>query len=206
MRDGMRRFSPLLALWLLGAWLLLWRSVEPLVLVSGVLATVAVLSMFPFGPVRSPLLLRPHRLFVLTVYLAWDLLGSGVRVGRDAVRSGPRTKAVIVEVPILVNRDFLVASTANLVSLSPGTFVLHIDRSGGRLYLYALGVGARDIASLVRDSIRMQTRVVKTFGTTEEIRTSEEQARRFGAEPRLAPGQPDSGGDTGTDSTREEKQ
>ncbi len=112
----MRRYSPLLALWLLVVWLLLWRSVEPRVLVSGVVVALAILSLFPFQPVRSPLFTRPHRVLGLVLYLAWDLFSSGVRVGWDAARFGPRTKAVIVEAPILVDRDFLVATAANMIS------------------------------------------------------------------------------------------
>ncbi|EIE98609.1 Na+/H+ antiporter subunit E [Saccharomonospora glauca] len=182
MQNGMRRFSPLLAPWLLLVWVLLWRSVEPLVLVSGVIVTAAVLLMFPFSPVRSPLLLRPHRLLGLAAYLVWDLVSSGVRVGWDAARYGPRTKAVIVEVPILVDRDFLVVSAANLVSLAPGTFVLHIDRPRGCFYIYALGVYSPDVEPHVHSAMRMQVRVAKAFGTADEIRTAVERARSFGAE------------------------
>lgn len=183
MQNGMRRFSPLLAPWLLLVWVLLWRSVEPLVLVSGVIVTAAVLLMFPFSPVRSPLLLRPHRLLGLAAYLVWDLVSSGVRVGWDAARYGPRTKAVIVEVPILVDRDFLVASAANLVSLAPGTFVLHIDRPRGCFYVYALGAYSSDVEPHVQGAMRMQVRVARAFGTAEEIRAAVERAQRFGAEP-----------------------
>ncbi|CAM2940420.1 Na+/H+ antiporter subunit E [Saccharomonospora xinjiangensis] len=206
MRNGMRRFSPLLAPWLFLVWLLLWRSVEPLVLVSGVLVTAAVLVLFPFSPVRSPLLVRPHRLLGLAVYLAWDLVSSGLRVGWDAARHGPRTKAVIVEVPILVDRDFLVASAANLISLAPGTFVLHIDRPTSCFYVYALGVYSPDVGPLARDSLRMQVRVAKTFGTAEEIRTAVQRAQRFEAEPGLLRGQRAIRGNTGTEPGREGNQ
>ncbi len=158
MQNGMRRFSPLLAPWLLLVWVLLWRSVEPLVLVSGVIVTAAVLLMFPFSPVRSPLLLRPHRLLGLAAYLVWDLVSSGVRVGWDAARY------------------------ANLVSLAPGTFVLHIDRPRGCFYIYALGVYSPDVEPHVHSAMRMQVRVAKAFGTADEIRTAVERARSFGAE------------------------
>ncbi|WP_197321199.1 Na+/H+ antiporter subunit E [Saccharomonospora sp. NB11] len=186
MGDRMRRFSPLIAPWLFLVWLLLWRSVEPIVLVSGVLVTAAVLLLFPFSPVRSPLLLRPHRLLGLVLYLVWDLVSSGVRVGWDAARYGSRAKAVIIEVPILVDRDFLVASSANLVSLAPGTFVLHIDRPQRCYYVYALAGKAPDPDVVLRSSMQMQVRVVKAFGTAEEIRSAVERAEGFGAEPSRA--------------------
>lgn len=186
MRCGMRRFSPLIAPWLFLVWLMLWRSVEPLVLVSGVVVSAAVLLMFPSSPVRSPLLLRPHRLIALTLFLLWDLVSSGVRVGWDAAFFGPRAKAVLVEVPILVDRDFLVASSANLVSLAPGTFVLHIDRPQRCYYVYSLGGHPPDVDSVVRGSIKMQLRVVKAFGTAEEIRSVVERVQQLGEAPSRA--------------------
>ncbi|TLW90367.1 Na+/H+ antiporter subunit E [Saccharomonospora piscinae] len=167
--DALRRYSPLLAAWLFAVWLLLWRSVEPLVLVSGVLVTAVVLLLFPFRPVRSPLFVRPHRLLALWAYLGWDLVSSGLRVGWDAARSGPRTKAVIVEVPILVDRDFLVASAANMLSLGPGKFVLHIDRPQRCFYVYVLGPDGAEVETHLRAAMDMQVRVVKAFGTADEI-------------------------------------
>ncbi|ACU96518.1 Na+/H+ antiporter subunit E [Saccharomonospora viridis] len=175
----MRRYSPLLALWLLVVWLLLWRSVEPLVLVSGVVVALAILSLFPFQPVRSPLFTRPHRVLGLVLYLAWDLFSSGVRVGWDAARFGPRTKAVIVEAPILVDRDFLVATAANMISLSPGVFVLQINRPQNCFYVYVLGVRSAAVDEHVRHALNMQMRAIKTFGTAEEIRAAEEGMRKF---------------------------
>src|SRR5690606_19023877 len=178
-RVDMRRYSPLLALWLLVVWLLLWRSVEPLVLVSGVVVALAILSLFPFQPVRSPLFTRPHRVLGLVLYLVWDLFSSGVRVGWDAARFGPRTKAVIVEAPILVDRDFLVATAANMISLSPGVFVLQINRPQNCFYVYVLGVRSAAVDEHVRHALNMQMRAIKTFGTAEEIRAAEEGMRKF---------------------------
>ncbi|WP_298181482.1 Na+/H+ antiporter subunit E [Saccharomonospora sp.] len=175
----MRRYSPLLALWLLVVWVLLWRSVEPLVLLSGVVVALAILLLFPFQPVRSPLLTRPHRVVGLALYLAWDLFSSGVRVGWDAARFGPRTKAVIVEVPILVDRDFLLATAANMISLSPGVFVLQINRPQTCFYTYVLGVRSPEPEEHVRHALNMQMRAIKTFGTAEEIRIAEEYVRRL---------------------------
>ena len=114
------------------------------------MVALAILSLFPFQPVRSPLFTRPHRVLGLVLYLAWDLFSSGVRVGWDAARFGPRTKAVIVEAPILVDRDFLVATAANMISLSPGVFVLQINRPQNCFYVYVLGVRSAAVDEHVR--------------------------------------------------------
>ncbi len=93
---------------------------------------------------------------------------------------------MLVEVPILVDRDFLVASSANLVSLAPGTFVLHIDRPQRCYYVYSLGGHPPDVDSVVRGSIKMQLRVVKAFGTAEEIRSVVERVQQLGEAPSRA--------------------
>lgn len=176
----MRRFSPLLMAWLVTVWLMLWGSLEPIVVVSGVLVAAVLLVLFPLQPVRTRVLARPFRVLFLAVYLAWNLLISGLRVARDAACYGSRAKAVIVEVPILADTDFVVASAANMLSLGPGRFVLHIDRPAGYFYVYVLGVGPAGASWVYEEAITMQVWVAKAFGSRDEVRAVVSRAARAG--------------------------
>lgn len=175
----MRRLSPLLVLWLVAVWLMLWRSVEPFVVLSGILVVAGVLALFPLRPVRSRLFARPIRVLWLAAYLGQNLVTSGLRVAWDAARDGPRAKALIVEVPILADTDFVVASAANMLSLGPGRFVLQIDRAARRFYVYVLVGRCADPDAERADAIAMQVRVARAFGTREEVRAVLSRAERL---------------------------
>lgn len=166
----MRRFSPLLMIWLVTVWLMLWGSLEPIVVVAGILVAAGLLVLFPLQPVRTRVLARPLRVAALAVYLAWNLLISGLRVTRDIARYGSRAQAVIVEVPILADTDFVVATAANMLSLGPGRFVLHIDRVSGFFYVYVLGVGPAGAAWVYEEAVTMQVWATKAFGSRGEVR------------------------------------
>ncbi|EHR51669.1 multisubunit Na+/H+ antiporter, MnhE subunit [Saccharomonospora marina XMU15] len=183
----MRRLSGRLSLalfgWLLGVWLLLWGSVAPGTVLTGLLVAASVLLLFPL-PTRSLPLLRPVRLLILVVFVVVDVTESAVRLALEILRSGPGVRSAVVAVPSLSDVDHVVAACAGVISLTPNTFVLQIDREGGVLYVYSLGVRTKRQADRAHDqAIQLQVRVVLAIAPAEEARDVRERAatvRRVG--------------------------
>ncbi|MEZ3182755.1 Na+/H+ antiporter subunit E [Streptomyces pimonensis] len=166
-------------LWLL--WILLWGATSAVVLIGGLLVAAGVVLLFPLPAVLPGVVPRPLRAGRLLVHLLTDLVKSGSTVAWQVVRHGRRTSFAIVEVPLDVDSDLLIAAVARLTTMTPGTVVIEIDRCRKRLYVHALPVrDQRDLARRRSDVQAVERRVVRAVGH-----------RRGAEEPGPAPGRPD---------------
>ncbi|RMI42051.1 Na+/H+ antiporter subunit E [Streptomyces triticirhizae] len=135
--DVVRRRAPTV-LWLWVLWLLLWGGVRPVPLVGGLLVTVGVVALFGLPSVRRPRLRRPLRLLGLIGNLLTELVTTSLIVAWEALARGPRVSTGIVEVPLRTDSELLMASTALLSLMVPGSLVLEMDRERRLLYIHAL--------------------------------------------------------------------
>ncbi|NJQ00361.1 Na+/H+ antiporter subunit E [Streptomyces zingiberis] len=159
-----RRHLPMVG-WLWFLWLLLWGSVSPGVLLSGLAVALAVVVSFPLPPVMPRPVLRPWGVLRLVGCMLADLVGSAVTVAWQALRHGPSTPGAVVEVEVAADSDLLIAATATLATLTPGTLVLEIDRRGRLLYVHALPVRDAVTAEHRREEVRTAERhVYAAFG------------------------------------------
>lgn len=162
-RRAARRLPATAWLWLL--WLLLWGSAGPIVLVGGLLVAVAVVLAFPLPNLLPHTALRPLPLVRLLAHLAVDLVVSATVVAWEALRHGKHARTAVFEVPLRVDDDFLIAVTAGLTTLTPGTMVLEIDRRGRLLYVHALPVRDRSaVETRRREGRDAESRVLHAFG------------------------------------------
>ncbi|GAA0535205.1 multisubunit sodium/proton antiporter MrpE subunit [Saccharopolyspora erythraea NRRL 2338] len=167
-RKRVLRRLPLL-LWLTLVWVMLWGTLDAGTVFFGLIVALLVTAVFPMPPITTNIVVRPHRLAHLVLYLAWDLLISTARVAWQAVRYGPNAKAGIVAVTMLTDSDHLTAMVANGVSLAPGKFVMQIDRANRICYVYALGMGEHDAESVRRDVLSLEAKVVRAVGSPAEV-------------------------------------
>jgi multicomponent Na+:H+ antiporter subunit E len=157
-------------LWLTLVWVLLWGTVTGRTIAGGLLVATVVTVLFPLPPMASRLPLRPWRILRLAGFVAVDLLRSAVQVTWETLRHGPRARAGIIAVPLLAGSARVVAMVAAAISLSPGSFVLQLDRAGALWYVYVLGLAGPDDAERARRQVlELQRRVIAAFGTTDEL-------------------------------------
>lgn len=161
------RKLPLLV-WLTLVWILLWGTYDVGTVFFGLLVSVAVMTVFPAPSISTNLTARPLRIVQLVAYLAWDMVSSTVRVSWQSVRHGPRARSGIVAVTLRTDSDHLIAMVANGVSLAPGKFVMQIDRPNRICYVHALGMHATDAATVRREVLALERRVVRAFGSARE--------------------------------------
>lgn len=157
--------SAVVWLWLL--WVLLWGSTGPVVVLGGLVVAVLLVVAFPLPPVAPGTVPRPLPIAHLLAHVLADFVRSGVTVAWQALRHGPRTTAAVVEVPLGVDSDLLIAAVAEITTLTPGALVMEIDRRGRRLYVHALPV--RDRRGLARRRGEVQAverRVARVAGLT----------------------------------------
>ncbi|WP_199434888.1 Na+/H+ antiporter subunit E [Qaidamihabitans albus] len=184
------RFSLPLFGWLVLVWLMLWASPKPVVLVSAPLVALGVLLLFPLPTRRLPTL-RPVRLLRLVGFVLVDLVTSAVRNSREVLQYGGDVRAAVVAVPVLSDTDHVIATAANLVTLTPDKFVLQVDRRGGVYYVYSLGVRTPEQVNRAHDQVLdLQVRAVRALGPPDEARDVRERAGRVYRRGAVSPEKP----------------
>ncbi len=127
-----------------GVYLLMLASVDPLdALVGLVLATALVLGLhgFLFRGRGRPVASLPRRALALVPFalaVVWDITKGTWQVALVVLHVRPVTCPGIVAIPIGERTDVGVATTALVATLSPGEFLVDVDRERGVMLMHVL--------------------------------------------------------------------
>lgn len=178
MSDSPRRVTgrwttgPPLVIGLVVLWLLLWRSVEPLTVVTGIVTALVVVRVFELPPVPHVGRLRPLAALSLLVWFAGQLVVASVQVAAQAFRAlGPSHGPVsgIVRAQLRTRDDLLLSLTAVVLALIPGTVIVEVDRGESVLYLHVLnGATPERLESARRAATETERRLVRAVGSPGE--------------------------------------
>ncbi|MBR7672027.1 Na+/H+ antiporter subunit E [Streptomyces daliensis] len=158
-------------------WVLLWGTVSPANVLSGVLVGVIVCVLFPLPPIETQARLRPLGLLRFAGRFVADMAVSSWRLNRYILAPGVPACAVL-GVRMRCPGDLMLTATAVAVSAVPGSTVLEVHRASGTLYLHVMGASEdseRDRAR--REVLRLERRVVRAFGTRADVEAIEESER-----------------------------
>lgn len=151
-------------------WVLLWDRVSLFLVLTGVLLSVLVFVVFPLPRIERDGRVRPLALVRLVGRLLVDLVRSSVRV--VGLAFSPRTpQGAIIRVRLRSRSDLVLTLTSELVSLVPGSIVLEVRRASSTLYLHVLDtVEPAALEQAAQDVLDAEARVLRAFGTDEEVR------------------------------------
>lgn len=164
--------GPPLVIGLVVLWLLLWRSVSPLTIVTGIVTAVAVVRVFELPPVPHIGRFRPIAAITLVVWFLGQVVVASVQIAEQAFAAlapsrQPRSGVIAVQ---LRTRDDLVLSLTGIVTtLVPGTVVVEVDRAQSVLYLHVLRAGSAAHIAAARDAVlETERRLVRAIGSPGE--------------------------------------
>ena len=164
--------GPPLVVGLVVLWLLLWRSIEPLTIVTGVVTALIVVNVFELPPVPHVGRLRPLAALSLLGWFAGQVLVASVQVAVQAFRAlGPShgPASGIVAAQLRTRDDLLLSLTAIVLALIPGTVIVEVDRAESVLYLHVLrGDTPERLDAARRSVIATERRLVRAFGSPGE--------------------------------------
>lgn len=154
------------------AWLVLTGDVAPANLGLGLLAASAAVWLSPrqeppSPPRRSvPELVRslPAVATLLAVFL-WDMLRSSLELGREVLSPRPRLQPEVVAVPLRCSSALETTLLCGLVTLTPGSIALELEREEGRLVLLVHSVRAGDPARVRAELRALEVRVQRALRT-----------------------------------------
>ncbi|QIS38789.1 Na+/H+ antiporter subunit E [Clavibacter capsici] len=175
-----------LLVWLVILWLLLWGHVTVISVVTGIVLALLVTRVFYLPPVELSGRFDLRWAAILLGHFAVDLVRASFQVAAQAFdwRSVPVNSVIAVH--LHTRSDFVMTLTAEVVSLVPGSIVVEADRERSILYLHALGTPTPEDVERVRaTTLKVESRIVFTLGTADDVWRVNRERRESGREPLL---------------------
>ncbi|HEX5049952.1 MAG TPA: Na+/H+ antiporter subunit E [Gammaproteobacteria bacterium] len=135
-----------LALALLGIWLLLYQTLTPgIVALGAVLALLVSWTSTTLRPAR-PKIRQWHVAFGLLFLVLADIVRSNLAVARIVLglERGRAVRSGFIEIPLDLRDPHGLAVLAAIVTATPGTVWAELSPSGGTLTLHMLDIGDED--------------------------------------------------------------
>lgn len=159
-----------IAVWLTVMWVLLWGDVSLANVLTGAAVAAALVLVFPPGATNDdPIVVRPLAATSFLVWFLGQLLITNLAVAREVLlpRSRSQIRPAVVAVRLRTSSGRLATIVANAITLTPGT--LTIDARGRPALLYVHVLSFTDVESATADVEDLERRVVRAFGTAEEV-------------------------------------
>jgi multicomponent Na+:H+ antiporter subunit E len=171
-RSASIRRRPQLRMSIISAvvWVLLWGDLSPANLVSGFVLGLVITWVFPLPPIQfgGRFRLWPHLRMI--AILLFDLVRSSFVVAAQAFHFGHTIRNAVVRVDLRTHSDLYLTLTSELVTLVPGSLVMEARRQESVLYLHVMDVRTEaDVASARRMVLQAEERVVRSFGSDDEV-------------------------------------
>lgn len=165
-----RATSPVAVVWLLGIWLLLWGSVSPLTIVSGLVIGIGLLWATPQPAVELGLRFRPLAVISLLFFLTLDLFVSSCRVAWH-VLTPKLPPSGIYDVPLRVRGGLMITLVAIAITAVPGSTVVDARPEDSVLEIHVLDASSPEAEQNIRRDVRLlEQRITAAFGSRAERR------------------------------------
>ena len=162
------QIPPLIALIVL--WMLLWGEFSWLNLLVGLVVGIVVTVAFYLVPVQLSGRLHSLHTVVFFVRLILDIVRASIDVSWLAIKPRLVTSNAILAIRLRTRSDLILTWTAVATSIVPGSIVVDIDRESSILYLHVLNMhSARDIENFRRRVLDTERRIVRGFGSSEDV-------------------------------------
>ncbi|MBR7828896.1 Na+/H+ antiporter subunit E [Actinospica sp. MGRD01-02] len=165
-----RATSPLAVVWLLGVWLLLWGSISPLAIVSGLLIGFGLLWATPQPAVEIGLRFRPLAAISLLLFVTVDLVVSSCRVAWH-ILTPTLPESAIYNVPLRVRGGLMITMVAVAVTAVPGSTVIDARPEDGMLEIHVFDASSSEAEQNIRRDVQLlERRITAAFGSRAERR------------------------------------
>lgn len=163
------RFSWFVTIWLMVIWLLLFANLKPLTIIGGLIVVLGVQLLFPLPHTGFFKYVRPWQTTKLVARFLYDMVLAALHVAK-VVLTGEKYRCSIVRIDLRSRSDIIIAITAAMTNLVPGTIVVQVLRQEGIIYLHVFDIDDQGGPDGVRESTRAQeARVLKAFASRAEL-------------------------------------
>lgn len=176
-----KRISVFITIWLFAVWMLLFASIDPLTVCGGLFVALLVQLVFPLP--HSGFFSRLEFLptVLLLGFFLRDVILAALVVARailtDAMRqlfkfSSSTIEGAVVTVPLKCNQEIVLAMTAGMINLIPGTIVLELDVITPAMTLHVFDINkAGGLERVAREVQEQEARLIRCFtGLENEVK------------------------------------
>lgn len=168
-----RSLSKLIAVaWLTVVWVVLFESYDLAAFLGGIVTASLIVLGLPSEGHRGFDAIRPYQVLRFVVYFIGQVFKANAIVAWEVITPGDRVNEGIVEVPVTGASDAVVATLANVISLTPGTLIVEVVREPQPI-LYVHVLHLRDIDAVRLDIFQLERYVVRAIGSESCLRDVE---------------------------------
>lgn len=151
-------------------WMMLWREISWLTLVSGIVMSILTMRLFYLPPVELAGRFNVWWAFRYLGFFFWHITLASFQVAWFAVRPGPPPRTAIIAVRLRTSSDFILTMVGLTVSLIPGSLVVEIDRFASTLYLHVLNTPTqREIRRMRQQTRHIEKLLIRAAGPKAEV-------------------------------------
>ncbi|NLA66373.1 MAG: Na+/H+ antiporter subunit E [Leucobacter sp.] len=151
-------------------WMLLWREISWLSLVSGVVVSMLTMRLFYLPPVELAGRFNLWWALRYLFFFLWHLALASVQVAYLALRPGPSPATAIVAVRLRTSSDFILTLVGLTISLIPGSLVVEVDRFSSTLYLHVLNTPTqKEIRQIKQQTRYIERLLIRAAGPRAEV-------------------------------------
>ncbi|MEO5724683.1 MAG: Na+/H+ antiporter subunit E, partial [Ilumatobacteraceae bacterium] len=166
---------PIRFVFLVAVWLLLWGHVSAANVLSGILVVAAIGILFPTSPPPTDaeaapwqrVRVRPVANLRLFAVVGWQLVLSNLVLAREIITPGSQIRTGVVACRLRNDSEWVIALVSNIVSLTPGTMPVHVQRDPPLIHVHVLHLTSP--LTVRRDVARIEALATLAYGTPQEI-------------------------------------
>lgn len=160
-----RRFRPWSILWITAMWNIFYGEFTWGNTLAGLALGLLIVLGLPLPQIPvSALGIRWLPLLKLLLLFGVDLLVSSLRVSWLAIRRAEQPPSAIIQVPMRVQEDMVLAIAVELLNLTPGGTVTDIDIANRMLTMHILDArSTKVIAEAERDVAKLERALIRIF-------------------------------------------
>ena len=151
-------------------WVFLWGDLSWGNVIAGLLLGWFVTMITPMPrAIHRGWAMRPTAVVRLAVFFLRDVVHAALQISWMALK-GQQPKGGVIRVNLHAHSDQILAITAGMVSLVPGTIVVDVHRLAGTLYLHVFDEEmANGFDAAHHAAVAQEERILRAIGTKEEL-------------------------------------
>lgn len=173
MRSSFLHQLPLLV-WLVVLWTLLWGSLSPLTLLTGLLMAIFVMRVFYLPPVQLSGRFNIVQAVIFICTFVYDVVRGSFQVAWLAIDPRKVPRSAVIAVQLGSRSDLIMLLVSINISLVPGSLVVEADRFRSKLYVHAIDIDSEEDIEKARQTVlTVERRIVRVIGSKEDLRIIE---------------------------------
>lgn len=158
-----------IVVWLTVLWVLLWGGLSAANVLSGIVVSLAVVTVAGLPKVArrgdtDAARVRVGATLWFGLYVLYKLVESNLVLAWEIITPRNRINSGVVAVPLRTESNMAMLVVANVITLTPGTMTIEVGGNPPILYVNVLHL--HDIDQVRRDLLRIEELSVRAFGST----------------------------------------